>query len=241
MSQLRRANGIENRQGWTKSGRTILGLFELPEMPRDCEVFGYYRTIRGPKVVERLKEKLKMAMLYSEIVRTIADVLKQFDSEQPVHKSFHPGIGPFGEPQMVGEIAKRLSGQGISARTRRTPDLDLEHEWAVEFKIVRPFGDNGKEAENWTVNLLHPYAGNVSLIGDAIKLSEMEGYSHRGLLVIGFEHEPVKISLDPLIRSFELIAADVMHINLGKRIEERRNHLVHPEHQVLRCIGWELM
>ena len=182
-----------------------------------------------------------MSMPYAEIVRTIADVLKEYDSEQPAHKSFHPGIGPFGEPQIVREIARRLASKGISAVTRRTPDLDLEHEWALEFKIARPFGDNGKEAENWTVNLLHPYPGNVSLIGDAIKLAEIKDYAHKGLLVIGFEHEPAKISLDPLIRSFELIATDIMHINLGNRIEERRNHLVHPEHQVLRCIGWEVM
>jgi len=41
---------------------------------------------------------------------------------------------------------------------------------ALEFKIARPFGDNGKEAENWSVNLPHPYAGNVSVIGDCLKL-----------------------------------------------------------------------
>ncbi len=179
-------------------------------------------------------------MEYSEIVRTIADILKEFDSEKPVHKAFQAGIGPFGEPQIVSVIAQRLSAKGVSAQTRRMPDLDIQHEWALEFKIVRPFGDNGREAENWSVNMLHPYAGNVSLIGDAIKLSKLETHRLKGLFVIGFEHSPARISLDPLINSFELIARQVMNITLGERIEERRDGLVHSEHQVLCCIGWQL-
>lgn len=179
-------------------------------------------------------------MEYDEIVLRITDILKIFDSEKPVHKSFQPGIGPFGEPQLVKEIANRLSAKGTPAQTKRTPDLDIQSRWAVEFKIVRPFGDNGKEAENWSVNMLHPYEGNVSLVGDAIKLQSLKEYSYRGLFVIGFEHNPAKISLDPLLYSFELIARQVMAINLGKRIEQKREDLVHREHQVLRCIGWQV-
>ncbi len=183
---------------------------------------------------------MKENMTYADLIITIADILKEFDSEKPVHKSFQPGIGPFGEPQIVGEIARRLSLEEIPAKTKRTPDLSIGSEWAIEFKIIRPFGDNGKEAENWSVNLLHPYPGKTSLIGDAIKLLRVDNYSNKGLFIIGFEHEPAKISLDPLIDSFEIIMRNVMKINLGNRIEEKRNHLVHPEHQVLRCIGWTL-
>ena len=82
-------------------------------------------------------------MQYANIVKTIADILKDYDSEQPTHKSFQPGIGPFGEPQIVSLVAQRLTAKGIGARTRRTPDLAIGQEWAIEFKIVRPYGDNG--------------------------------------------------------------------------------------------------
>ncbi len=170
----------------------------------------------------------------------IADILMAFDAEKPVFKDFRPGIGPFGEPQIVGVIAKRLSAQGFPAQTKRTPDLVIQHQWAIEFKIVRPFGDNGREAENWSVNMLHPYAGNVSLIGDAIKLAQLNDYPYKGLFVIGFEHNPAKINLDPLMDSFEAIAENVMNIRLGERITERREGLVHKEHQVLRCFAWQL-
>lgn len=179
-------------------------------------------------------------MKYADIVQIIADILKEFDSESPIHKTFRAGIGPFGEPQIVRIIANRLCQKGLNAVTRRTPDLDIEHKWAIEFKIVRPFGDNGKEAENWSVNMLHPYAGNTSLLGDAIKLANLETYPNKGLFLIGFEHNPPKICLDPLIDSFEVIASQVMGISLDKRIEEKRDSLVHSEHQLLRCIGWQL-
>ena len=179
-------------------------------------------------------------MKYNEIVALITDILKEFDAEKPVHKNFQPGIGPFGEPQIVKIIANRLSEKGFSAITKKSPDLDIQNEWAIEFKIVLPFGDNGKEAENWSVNLLHPYPGNVSLIGDAIKLEKTNYYQNKGLFVIGYEHNPVKICLDNLLDSFEAIAKQVMNIPLGARIQEMRFGLVHPEHQVLRCVGWQL-
>jgi len=180
-------------------------------------------------------------MEYSQLIKIIADILKNYDAENPIHKTFKAGIGPFGEPQIVSIISSRLNQADIPAKTRRTPDLDIQGDWAIEFKICRPFGDNGKEAENWTVNLLHPYPGNVSLIGDALKLLQLQNYSHKGLFIIGYEHSPAKISLDPIIASFELITQNVMKIKLGDRIEEKRIGLVHPEHQVVRCIGWELV
>lgn len=171
----------------------------------------------------------------------IGDILKQFDAEFPRFKRFRPGIGPFGEPQLVRSIAEALTARGIRSRTRVTPDLDIEDDIAVEFKIVRPYGDNGKEAENWTVNLLHPYEGNTSLIGDAVKLSKLPDYTQKFLFVIGYEHEPAKISLDPLLSSFEVLMREVVHVHIGERNEQVRLGLVHPEHQVLRCISWELI
>jgi hypothetical protein len=44
----------------------------------------------------------------SRIVNDVADYLKAFDSTKPCHKSFKPGIGPFGEPQLVKEISNGL-------------------------------------------------------------------------------------------------------------------------------------
>lgn len=176
------------------------------------------------------------------IVTSIANLLKEFDSSKPVHNTnYKPGIGPFTEPQLIKEISRLLNLKGTSAFTRRTPDLIINNEWAIEFKIVRPFGDNGKEAESWSVNLLHPYEGSVSAIGDALKLINVVQRDKKAVFVVGYEHETPKISLDPLLAAFELIAKSIVKIPLGDRIEERRNNLVHPVHQVVRCIAWEIL
>jgi hypothetical protein len=180
-------------------------------------------------------------MNLDQLSAAIADYLKRLDDTYPVHKSFQPGIGPFGEPQLVGAIADGISHGGIGCHTHRTPDMSVnDTEWALEFKIARPFGDNGKEAENWTVNLLHPYEGNVSAIGDAIKLCKLSGYHQRAIIVIGYEHQPAKIPLDPLISSFEVIARDVIGIELGPRIVHTKRDLVHPVHQVVHCYAWQV-
>ena len=114
-------------------------------------------------------------------------------------------------------------------------------EWAVEFKIARPFGDNGKQAEDWSVNLLHPYAGNTSAIGDCLKLRTLECKERKAVVVIGYEHDPPQIDLSPLISAFELVAQGVTGIRLGSRVEALRKPLVHPVHQRVRLFAWEVL
>ncbi len=177
----------------------------------------------------------------NQLISHIADFLKEFDSTRPTHKSFAPGIGPFGEPQIVREIARGLRLKRLDAQTHRTPDMSIGDEWAIEFKIARPFGDNGKEAENWSVNLLHPYRGNVSLLGDCCKLQSLSKYAHKAVIVIGYEHETARISLEPLFKSFEIIASQVMGLRLSAYVEQLRGELVHPVHQVVRVRGWQVL
>jgi hypothetical protein len=97
------------------------------------------------------------------VVNDVVDGLIALDGGGVSFKQFQPGAGPYVEPQLVGAVAKHLNTLAPyrgAVRTKRTPDLLIPGEWAIEFKIARPFGDNGKEAENWSVNLLHPYPGN---------------------------------------------------------------------------------
>ncbi len=104
-------------------------------------------------------------MELKEIVSDVANALVNIDRSGLAFRGFQKGVGPHGEPQLVKLIAtalNHLNKYGNRVRTKRTPDLLIPSEWAIEFKITRPFGDNGKEAENWSVNLLHPYPGNLS-------------------------------------------------------------------------------
>jgi hypothetical protein len=179
-----------------------------------------------------------------EVVLDVTDALLQVDESRAPFRSFQPGVGPYGEPQLLKLIAaylNRLPNYRGRVVTRKTPDLLIPEEWAIEFKITRPFGDNGKEAENWSVNLLHPYPGNVSTIGDCYKLAELVGPERKAVAVIGYEHLPPKIDLTPLIDSFEVIAREVAGIKISHRVETKRTGLVHPVHQTVRLFAWEVL
>jgi hypothetical protein len=183
-------------------------------------------------------------MELQELVSDIADAIARIDASGSSFRSFQPGVGPYGEPQLVMQIAAYLNGLTKfrnAVRSKRTPDLLVPGEWAIEFKLTRPYGDNGKEAENWSVNLLHPYPGNVSSIGDCFKLSKLAGPEQKAVVVIGYEHIPPRIDLMPLVESFEIIAKHVAQINLSPRIEACRKPLVHPVHQSVRIFAWQLL
>lgn len=127
-------------------------------------------------------------MELEQVITDVAAGLAAIDRCGVRFKTFQPGVGPYGEPQLLGGVAQYLNtlpAYSGSVRTKRTPDLLIPQCWALEFKLARPFGDNGKEAENWSVNLLHPYPGNVSLIGDCLKLRGLGGIERKAVVVVG--------------------------------------------------------
>lgn len=179
-----------------------------------------------------------------DLISEFTDARVRIDISGERFRAFQSGVGPFGEPQLVKHIATHLNQlpkYDRTVRTKRTPDLLIPNEWAIEFKITRPFGDNGREAESWSVNLLHPYPGNVSTIGDCYKLAKYEGSERRAVVVIGYEHVPPKVDLTVLVESFEAIAKNVLGFILSSRIETRHDGLIHPVHQSLRVFAWEVM
>ncbi len=179
-----------------------------------------------------------------DVISDVADAIVHVDGARQPFRTFQPGVGPYGEPQLVGLIARHLNElpkYHLAARTKRVPDLLIPDEWALEFKITRPFGDNGREAENWSVNLLHPYPGNVGTIGDCYKLARLPGPERKAVIVIGYEHVPAQIDLTVLVESFEAIAKHVAGLKLSPRLEVRRQQLVHPVHQSVRIFAWQVL
>lgn len=189
-------------------------------------------------------------MTLAEIVAHYAEALKTVDAQGLAFNTYQPGIGPFSESKGL-ELAlaylKRTRPEAYaragekpypSGRTRC--DLVIPDEWAIEFKMLRPFGDNGKPAEHWSENALHPYLGNTSALGDCLKLIGSAFAERKEVIIYGFEHNPPVIQLEPAIRSFEAIADRVMGIRLGLRQKVPFDGLRHPVlHQGV-VYGWEI-
>lgn len=78
-------------------------------------------------------------MTLYEIVAAISNGVARIDASQAPFRAFQPGVGPYGEPQLVKLLAAYLNilpeFHG-SVRTKRTPDLLIPGEWAIEFKIA---------------------------------------------------------------------------------------------------------
>src|SRR2546425_12050826 len=161
-------------------------------------------------------------MELARIVHDIADAVIAIDRSGVPFKHFKPGVGPYGEPQLARAVAQYLDDlpryRGL-ARTKRCPDLLIAGHWAIEFKLARPFGDNGKEAENWSVNLLHPYEGSVSVIGDCLKLQKLNGAERKAAVVVGYEHTSPQISVAPLLDAFEIVATRIAGVRLGPGVQ----------------------
>ncbi len=184
-------------------------------------------------------------MSLSTLVNDFADALAAVDATGRAHKTFRPGIGPFGEADAtklaLGFLRQRAPDTYRDAVTKRQPDVLIPGLWQVEIKVIRPFGDNGREAENWSQNLLHPYRGNTSSLGDSLKLLQSERAEPRAILVFGYEHDPAQIPLEPCVCGFETLATSVMRIRLSEREEHTRKPLIHPVHQVLKVFGWQVL
>jgi len=50
----------------------------------------------------------------------------------------------------IVQMLSELPAYRGKVATRRTPDVLITGHWALEFKLARPFGDNGRQAENWS-------------------------------------------------------------------------------------------
>ena len=191
----------------------------------------------------------------SELVTDFAEAFKAVDATGPKGRSkkreYQAGIGPLTENEAVRLATEwlRQTKPPAYCDARPTPypgsrqvcDMVAPGQWAVEFKLIRPFGDNGVEAEHWSENILHPYPGNVSSVGDALKLLDSRFDERKALIVFGFEHVPPKIELDVAVRCFELICEKVLGVQLGPRSFAEFSSLIHPCHSHGKVYGWELL
>ena len=192
-------------------------------------------------------------MQLDQLTSDFATALKVVDATAPQGSSrtrvYQPGVGPLTEAEAIRrafQVMRDVDPAYAVAKpspypgSRQTCDVVLPGLWALEFKLIRPYGDNGVEAEHWSENILHPYAGNVSSIGDCLKLLSCGFTERKGIVVFGYEHSPPRIELSRAVDSFEVIARQVVGIELGPRSQTFFGDLIHPYHQQGWVFGWEV-
>ncbi len=60
-------------------------------------------------------------------------------------------------------------------------------------------------------------------------------------MIIGYEHTPPQVPLNVVIRGFEILAKNVMNLNITSRIEHSRIGLIHSVHQQLTVFAYEVL
>lgn len=193
-----------------------------------------------------------------ELVRGFASAIVDADAKRPIAKSarsnrkFQAGIGPCAEPLAVSLIMRELavlcpekyekyqtsvnypgSKQECDLCFGLAPDWD----WAVEVKLFRLCGDNGKPNDHMLTHLLSPYPGHRSALTDLEKLRGWKGPKKKAIIIYAFNHNrwPIQSGID----AFEVLARS--RATLSKRFEAPFSGLVHPVHSAGAVVGWQLL
>lgn len=188
----------------------------------------------------------------------VATSIKRIDARRPQAANartgavYQPGIGPHPETQAVALIvaelqhiaAERYSGlvqTNISyPKGRQKCDLCIgtspSWEWAIEIKMLRLMGDNGKPNDNMLMHILSPYAADRSALTDCAKLLESGLPGRKAVVIYGYDYP--NLLMDPAVEAFEILARH--RVELGTRCVSDYGDLVHPVHVAGRVFGWEV-
>jgi hypothetical protein len=163
---------------------------------------------------------------------------------------YRPGIGPHGEDRAVELATDAMRdaypsrylaiGQGLAypgSKQRCDVWIGDPLAWAIEVKMARFFGDNGKPDDTSLKDLLSPYDLHRSALTDAQKLAASKIDGRRAVLIYGFTYP--KMPLELAIDAFELLAR--AKVRLGTRVSAPLLELVHPVHASGAVYGWEVL
>jgi hypothetical protein len=109
-------------------------------------------------------------------------------------------------------------------------------DWAIEVKMIRALGDNGKPDDTYLHEVLSPYESDHSALSDATKLRRSAFQCRRAILAYGYDY-PAR-PLEPVLHALEVLLRDSGDV--GQRAQEEFGELVHPVHTRGRVIAWEV-
>lgn len=199
-----------------------------------------------------------MADFLTQFVADFAEAMRTVDARAPVAErargkgTFQPGIGPHTEDAVVAmcvtEMARAHPAR-YGAHSRAVPydsmsrarcDLCFgaapRREWAIEAKLLRFLGDNGRPNDNMLMHILSPYPQDRSALTDCSKLAASPIAERKAVMIFGYPHE--EWPLEPAISAFERLAA--ASVRLGARRSAGVDGLIHPVHRAAAVYAWEI-
>ena len=194
----------------------------------------------------------------TDLVMDFARGIQTVDSAAPVASnsrtgaSFQPGIGPHTEAQTIRLVMAHLAdadperyasyklGVPYADGTRQACDVCLDGPapwgWAIEVKMLRLMGDNGKLNDNMVTHILSPYPAHRSALTDCTKLLTSQLGTRKAILIYGYDYPDWP--MDPVIEAFQVLAScDVM---LADSAVASFDGLIHPVHRRGRVFGWQI-
>jgi hypothetical protein len=162
----------------------------------------------------------------ARLTRDFAAGLLLADARRPRWAAYQPGIGPHTEPKTVALVLAELrrdhpalygsvqTGAPYPNRPRQKCDLLISpsggRAWAVEVKMLRLTGDNGKPNDNMLMHILSPYPNDNSALTDCQKLAASGFSGSLAVLIYGYDYDarpwnrPWRHSSNSLCRGFAL-------------------------------------
>jgi hypothetical protein len=174
------------------------------------------------------------------------------DARMPTWGDYRPGLGPHREVKTVALVMSELARTDpatyasfqIGAPYPNAPhqkcDLLIKPSdgpsLAIEVKMLRLLGDNGKPNDNMLMHILSPYRQHRSALTDCDKLADSGFTGSFAILIYGYEYE--ELPMEPAVEAFELLARQ--RVQLGPRRFSSFDGLVHPIHQRGGVFVWEI-
>jgi hypothetical protein len=193
-----------------------------------------------------------------DLVKDFARGIQAVDSQAPVASnsrtgaSYQPGIGPHSEAQTIKLVMAHLAaadprhyasyrlGVPYAGGTRQACDVCLDGPepwgWAIEVKMLRLMGDNGKLNDNMVMHILSPYPDHRSALTDCAKLIASQLGRHKAILIYGYDYPGWP--MDPAIEAFEVLASQ--QVLLSGSASAPFDGLIHPVHGRGRVFGWQI-
>src|SRR5215469_13349401 len=160
------------------------------------------------------------------LVEDFAAAIQRADGRRPqavgsrTGRAYQPGIGPHTEGQTIRLVAAELVtlDGAYAASTFDVPYPNASRQrcdwclgspsswdWAIEVKMLRLFGDNGKLNDNMLMHILSPYPEHHSAVTDCTKLVASQLGTHKAIVIYGYDYPGWP--MDPAIEAFQVLAS----------------------------------